>query len=57
MFASVRALAFGEDTSSDPVSKTLGLLLRAFSGGHVQLDVQVGRWAGWAEGAGGRGGQ
>lgn len=41
MFASTKALVFGEDMSSDPVSRTLGLLLRVFSGGHVQIDVQV----------------
>lgn len=39
MFASARALLFGEDLSSDPVSKTIGLALRLFSGGALTLDV------------------
>ncbi|EFN56411.1 hypothetical protein CHLNCDRAFT_144997 [Chlorella variabilis] len=39
MFASVRALLFGEDLSSDPVSKTIGQVLRFFSGGHLSIDV------------------
>ena len=41
MFASTKALVVGEDLSSDPVSRTLGLLLRVFSGGAVRLDVQL----------------
>jgi hypothetical protein len=41
MFASVKALLFGEDMSSDPVSKTLGLVLRVFSGGAVTIDVHT----------------
>ena len=41
MFASARALLFGEDPESDPVSRTLGLLLRAASGGHIALDVHL----------------
>lgn len=41
MFASVRALLFGEDMSSDPVSKTLGFVLRLFSGGHLAMDVHL----------------
>lgn len=41
MFASVRALLFGEDLSSDPVSKTLGFVLRLFSGGHLAMDVHL----------------
>ena len=41
MFASSKALVFGEDLSSDPVSKTLGFVLRTFSGGHVRLDVAL----------------
>jgi hypothetical protein len=39
MFASTKALAVGEDTSSDPVSRTLGAGLRLFSGGAVDLDA------------------
>lgn len=41
MFASTKALVVGEDTSSDPVSRTLGMVLRIFSGGTVRLDVAV----------------
>eukprot|EP00887_Chlorella_sp_A99_P004233 scaffold15.g4233.t1 len=41
MFASLRALVFGEDYSSDPVSKTIGLALRVFSGGALSVDVQL----------------
>ena len=40
MFASVKALLFGEDKSSDPVSRTLGFVLRLFSGGHLAIDVR-----------------
>ena len=40
MFASVKALLFGEDTSSDPVTRTLGFVLRLFSGGHLAIDVR-----------------
>jgi len=39
MFASTKALVVGEDTSSDPVSRTLGFVLRIFSGGALILDV------------------
>ncbi|KAI7840944.1 hypothetical protein COHA_005374 [Chlorella ohadii] len=39
MLASSKALIFGEDFSSDPVSKTLGFVLRLFSGGHLRIDV------------------
>jgi hypothetical protein len=38
MFASVKALLVGEDLSSDPVSKTLGFVVRLFSGGHLAID-------------------
>jgi hypothetical protein len=41
MFASVKALLFGEDLSSDPVSRTLGLVLRFFSGGHIAFDAHL----------------
>lgn len=41
MFASCKALAVGEDTSSDPVSKTLAFVLRIFSGGTFSLDVKM----------------
>lgn len=41
MFASLKALLVGEDTSQDPVSKAIGLVLRVFSGGTVKLDVAV----------------
>eukprot|EP00889_Picochlorum_renovo_P006817 jgi/Picre1/33847/NNA_001326.t1 len=41
MFASSKALVVGEDTSSDPVSKTLAFILRFFSGGSLRLDVQA----------------
>ncbi|PRW44958.1 tyrosine--tRNA ligase cytoplasmic [Chlorella sorokiniana] len=39
MLASSKALVIGEDFSSDPVSKTLGFVLRLFSGGHLRIDV------------------
>ena len=35
----MRSLIFGEDFTSDPVSKALGLGLRAFSRGQIQVDV------------------
>ncbi|GAB4817352.1 hypothetical protein N2152v2_004398 [Parachlorella kessleri] len=41
MFASVKNLLFGEDLSSDPVSRTVGLLLRFFTRGHVNINVPV----------------
>lgn len=41
MFASSKALLVGEDTSQDPVSKAIGLILRIFSGGTVTIDVTV----------------
>lgn len=40
MFASSMALVVGEDTSSDPVSRTLAFILRVFSGGTFTLDVK-----------------
>jgi golgi pH regulator len=39
MFASSRALLFGEDASSDPVSKSLAVILRLSSGGALRIDV------------------
>ena len=36
MFASAKALLFGENLDSDPVSRVLGFLLRASSGGTLQ---------------------
>jgi golgi pH regulator len=41
MFASTKALVLGEDTSSDPVSRSLGFVVRLFSGGTVKLNVSV----------------
>jgi hypothetical protein len=41
MFASTKALFLGEDTSSDPVSRSLGFVLGFFSGGAVKLNVSV----------------
>lgn len=41
MYSCVRALIFGEDFSSDPVSRALGLLVHLFSGGQVQIDTAV----------------
>jgi hypothetical protein len=41
MFASTKALLLGEDTSSDPVSRSLGFVLGFFSGGTVKLNVSV----------------
>ncbi|KAH7624070.1 putative GPCR-type G protein 1 [Nannochloris sp. 'desiccata'] len=41
MFASTKALVLGEDTSSDPVSRSLGFVLGLFSGGTVKLNVSV----------------
>ena len=35
----MRSLIFGEDFTSDPVSKALSLGLRAFSAGQIQVDV------------------
>lgn len=55
MFASAKNIVFGEDLSTDPVSRTLGLVLRFFTRGKVKIDVQlfsqVGGWccaAPWA---------
>ncbi len=35
----MRSLIFGEDFTSDPVSKALSLGLRAFTAGQIQVDV------------------
>ena len=47
----MRSLIFGEDFTSDPVSKALSLGLRAFSAGQIQVDVaqlsQVGGPSPW----------
>ncbi len=37
----MRALIFGEDFTSDPVSKALGMALRYFSGGAIALNVPL----------------
>ena len=37
----MRALMFGEDFTSDPVSRVLGYVLRYFSKGHLAVDVQL----------------
>jgi hypothetical protein len=39
ILTSIRSLVFGEDFTSDPVSKVLGLVIGAFSGGQVTIDV------------------
>ncbi|GMH35755.1 hypothetical protein BSKO_03623 [Bryopsis sp. KO-2023] len=41
MYASLKSLVFGEDYSSDPVSKFLGFGLRTFSHGSINIDVEV----------------
>ena len=41
MYACVRALIFGEDFTSDPVSRALDLALRYFSGGTITLNVPL----------------
>lgn len=41
MYTALRALAFGEDFTSDPVSKILGYGLRYFSRGAVAINVQL----------------
>lgn len=37
----MRALIFGEDFTSDPVSKALGVALRYFSRGSITVDVPL----------------
>ena len=41
MYSCIRAIIFGEDFSSDPVSRGLGLLVHLFSGGQVQIDTAI----------------
>ncbi len=41
MYACVRALIFGEDFTSDPVSKGVGMALHYFSGGRFALNVPL----------------
>ena len=41
VYTALRALAFGEDFTSDPVSKILGYGLRYFSRGAVAINVQL----------------
>ena len=41
MFFSVKALVFGEDFTTDPVSKALGFCLRSFSKGRLALNLQL----------------
>lgn len=41
MYTCVRSLIFGEDFSSDPVSRALGLIVRKSSGGQVQVDTAM----------------
>ena len=41
MYACVRALIFGEDFTTDPVSQGLGFALRYFSGGAIALNVPL----------------
>ena len=41
MYTALRALMFGEDFTSDPVSRVLGYVLRYFSHGHLAINVQL----------------
>ena len=41
MFACLKSVLFGEDFTTDPATRALGLLLRLFSRGSVKLNVQV----------------
>ena len=41
MYSCVRALIYGEDFSSDPVSRALGLIVHLFSGGQVQINTAI----------------
>lgn len=41
MYTAMRALVFGEDFTSDPVSNILGYGLRYFSRGTVAINVQL----------------
>ena len=40
LYTCIKALLFGEDFALDPVTKSLRLGLRLFSGGHIDVDVQ-----------------
>jgi hypothetical protein len=40
MFFSVKALLYGEDFTSDPVSTAVGFCLRAFSRGRLVVNLQ-----------------
>ena len=41
IFTCLRALIFGEDFSSDPVSRVFGLIVHKSSGGQVQVDTAI----------------
>ena len=41
MLFSVKALLFGEDFTSDPVSKAIAFCLRSFSRGHLVRNLQM----------------
>ncbi len=41
MYASAKALVWGEDFSSDPVSTSLGFALRRLSHDHIIVDVHA----------------
>ncbi len=41
MIASFMALMVGEDTSSDPVSRTIAVVLHMFTGGSITIDVHM----------------
>ena len=41
MFTSVRALIVGENMSTDPVSKAIGIVLGTFSHGHLVVDARL----------------
>ena len=41
MYTALRALVFGEDFTSDPVSNILGYVLRYFSRGTLAINVQL----------------
>lgn len=41
MLSSSKALAFGEDFTTDPVSRMLGICLLIFSGGQLRVDLQL----------------
>lgn len=40
VFSSSKALVLGEDFTSDPVTRTLGIGVRIFSGGQFSVDQQ-----------------